>query len=196
MKNLITFFLLFLSFALYAQEPTRCGTDEIFEEQLQDPKFKRSYQKLERLAKKAEDAKRASNMPDLPITIPVIVHVIHFGEPYGEDNHLSIEFVQESIDDLNQNFAGEFSIEPTANTQINFCIANASTTGEPIEGIRYYDWDTLGIESWDATAFYNNNIEVSNLLGYDRNNYCNVFVAPFTSPLGFAYLPHQIMGYM
>ncbi|MDA7648719.1 hypothetical protein N8580_00110 [Akkermansiaceae bacterium] len=53
MKNLITFFLLFLSFALYAQEPTRCGTDEIFEEQLQDPKFKRSYLKLEKIAKEA-----------------------------------------------------------------------------------------------------------------------------------------------
>jgi hypothetical protein len=178
----------------FAQEPARCGTDEIFEQQLQDPKFKRSYQKLERLAKKAEDAKRASNMPDLPITVPIIVHIIHFGEPYGEDSHLSVEFIQEAIDDLNQNFAGGFSIEPTANTQINFCIANASTTGEPIEGIRYYDWDTLGIEPWDATAFYNNHTGVSNLLGYDRNNYCNVFVAPFNSPLGFAYLPSSNYG--
>ena len=90
-----------------------------------------------------------------------------------------MEFIQEAFDNLNDNFAGEFSDVPTANTQINFCIANASTDGEPIEGIRYYDWDNLNIEEWDATAFYNNHIQVSNQIGYDRNNYCNVFIATF-----------------
>ena len=75
-----------------------------------------------------------------------------------------------------------------------FAFANASTDGEPIEGIRYYDWDNLNIEEWDATAFYNNHIQVSNQIGYDRNNYCNVFIAPFGSPLGFAYLPPTNYG--
>jgi len=130
--------------SITAQTPTRCGTDLLFEQQLQDPKFKRSYLKLKKIAKEAEEAKRASSMPDLPITIPVIVHVIHFGEPYGVDNHLSIEYVQDAIDNANQNFAGEFSSDPTANTQIDFCIANASTSGTSIEGIRYYDWNDLG----------------------------------------------------
>ena len=121
MKYLITLISLLLAVALHAQQPTRCGTDEILLQQLQDPKFKRSYQKLEKLAKKAEEAKRASFMPDLPITIPVIVHVIHFGEPYGTDYHLPVEFIQEAFDDLNDNFAGEFSDDPTTNTQIDFC---------------------------------------------------------------------------
>ena len=190
----LVFLFSFFSNISFSQEPTRCGTDEILEQQLQDPIFKRSYFKFQKKAKELEENKRATNSVDPPITIPIIVHVIHFGEPYGEDNHLSVEFIQEAIDDLNQNFAGEFSLEPTANTQINFCIANASNTGEPIEGIRYYDWDTLGIEDWDATAFYYNHTEVSDLLGYDRNNYCNVFVAPFGSPLGFAYLPSSNYG--
>jgi len=179
---------------IFSQEPTRCGTDILFEQQLKDPKFKRSYQKLESIAKKSEETIRISNKSDLPITIPVIVHVIHFGEPYGTDYHLPVEFIQEAFDNLNDNFAGEFSDVPTANTQINFCIANASTDGEPIEGIRYYDWDNLNIEEWDATAFYNNHIQVSNQIGYDRNNYCNVFIAPFGSPLGFAYLPPTNYG--
>lgn len=177
---------------LSAQEPARCGTDEIFELQLQDQKFERSYQKLEKLAKKAEEAKRASSMPNLPVTVPVIVHVIHFGEQYGVGNHLPIEYVQEAIDNANQNFAGEFSDDPTANTQIDFCIANASTSGAPIEGIRYYNWDDLGFGS--ISNFYSNNINVSNLIGYDRSNYCNIFVAPFTSPLGFAYLAPSNYG--
>lgn len=37
---------------IFSQEPTRCGTDILFEQQLKDPKFKRSYQKLESIAKK------------------------------------------------------------------------------------------------------------------------------------------------
>lgn len=192
MNKLFTLLLLLLTFPLLGQD--RCATDILFEQQLKDPKFKRSYFKLEKAAQKAEEAKRASSMSNLPVTIPVIVHIIHLGEPYGTDYHLPVEFVQEAIDNLNDNFAGEFSDDPTANTQINFCIANASTNGAPIEGIRYYDWDNLDIEEWDATAFYNNHIQVSNQIGYDRNNYCNVFVAPFSSPLGFAYIPSSNFG--
>ena len=90
-------------------------------------------------------------MPDLPITVPVIVHIIHEGEPYGTGNHFTTEYVEETIDNLNENFAGEFSSDPTANTEINFCIANNSTTGEPIDGIRYYNWNDL--YSYDINTF-------------------------------------------
>lgn len=192
MNKLFTLLLLLLTLPLFGQD--RCGTDVLFEQQLKDPKFKRSYFRLEKMAQKAEESKRALAMPDLPITVPVIVHVIHFGEPYGEENHLTIEYVQETFDDLNQNFAGEFSDDPTSNTQINFCIANASTTGEAIEGIKYYDWDDLGLGDWTSSVVYDNNTALSDLLGYDKNNYCNVFVAPFNSPLGFAYLPSSNYG--
>jgi hypothetical protein len=193
-STLLILLAVLISGGTTAQNPTRCGTDLLFEQQLQDPKFKRSYQKLERIAKKAEDTKRLAALPNLPITVPVIVHVIHFGEPYGVDNHLSIEYVQDAIDNANQNFAGEFSSDPTANTQIDFCIANASTSGTSIEGIRYYDWNDLGFGSWSSSTFYDNNVAISNLLGYDRNNYCNIFIAPFGNPLGFAYLPPTNYG--
>ena len=192
MNKLFSLLLLFTTFTLWGQD--RCGTDLLFEQQLQDPKFKRSYQKLERIAKKAENTKRLSALPDLPINVPVIVHIIHFGENYGEENHLTTEYVQEAIDNANQNFSGDFNDDPTTNTQINFCIANASTSGSPIEGIRYYDWDDLGLGNWTPDVFYNNHIDVSNLIGYDRNNYCNIFVAPFSSPLGFAYIPPTNFG--
>jgi len=190
----LAFLFSFFSNISFSQEPTRCGTDEIFEQQLQDPKFKRSYQKLERMVKKVENQKRLSTQPTPPITVPVIVHIIHLGENYGEDNHLTTEFIQEAIDNANENFAGGFNNDPTTNTQINFCIANASTDGSPIEGIRYYDWDDLGLGDWTSDVFYNNHTSVSNLIGYDRNNYCNIFVAPFGSPLGFAYLPPTNFG--
>ena len=63
MNKLFTLLLLLLTLPILGQD--RCATDILLEQQLQDPKFKRSYQKLEKLAKKAEDVKRASNMPDM-----------------------------------------------------------------------------------------------------------------------------------
>ena len=37
-------------------------------------------------------------------TIPVIVHIFHEGEEYGEGSHLTQEIVIEAIDHLNQTF--------------------------------------------------------------------------------------------
>lgn len=195
MKKLFALLLLFTTFTLWGQD--RCGTDAILEQQLQDPKFARSFAKLE---KKAQDLQKSrSSMPDLPITIPTIVHIIHLGDPYGVGDHFTTEWVEDAIDNLNANFAGDFSSDPTSNTQINFCIANLSTTGNPIEGIQYHTWDEIANEIGVSTTFsnnnfYNNNLAVSNAIGYDRINYCNIFIAPFTSPLGFAYLSPSITG--
>ena len=99
-----------------SQNVERCGTDQLLEQQLQDEKYARSYFKIQKKVEELQESR--STMPDLPITIPVIVHIIHEGEPYGTDNHFTTEYVYEAIDDLNQNFAGEFSDDPTANTQI------------------------------------------------------------------------------
>ena len=173
----------------------RCGTDEILEQQLQDKKFARSYFKLQKSVEDLQVSRSA--MPDLPITIPVIVHIIHEGEPYGTDNHFTTEYVYDAIEDLNQNFAGEFSDDPTANTQIDFCIATNSVNGNPIDGIRYYNWNDFGydynINQFDDTNI--NNINLANDIGYDRNNYCNIYVLGWGGgPLGFAYTPPSNYG--
>ena len=193
MKKLLALFLLLTTFTLFGQEE-RCGTDALLEQQLQDPKYRRSFFKLEKQIEQLQ--KSRSSMPDLPITVPVIVHIIHEGEPYGTGNHFTTEYVEETIDNLNENFAGEFSSDPTANTEINFCIANNSTTGEPIDGIRYYNWNDL--YDYDINTFDDggtNNINLAIDIGYDRPNYCNIYVLDWGGgPLGFAYIPPSNYG--
>lgn len=178
----------------FSQDVERCGTDVLFEQQMQDPKFSRSFFKLEKEIEKMRSVTTKSS--NTPITVPVIVHIIHEGEPYGTGNHFTTEYVEETIDNLNQNFAGEFTSDPTANTEISFCIANNSTTGEPIDGIRYYNWNDL--YSYDINTFDDggtNNINLANLIGYDRPNYCNIYVLDWGGgPLGFAYIPPSDYG--
>ena len=53
MNKLFTLLLLLLTFPLLGQD--RCATDILFEQQLKDPKFKRSYFKLEKAAQKARE---------------------------------------------------------------------------------------------------------------------------------------------
>ena len=191
----LVFLLSFFTNISFSQEVQRCGTDEILEQQLQDKKFARSYFKLQKSVEDLQVSRSA--MPDLPITIPVIVHIIHEGEPYGTDNHFTTEYVYDAIENLNQNFAGEFSDDPTANTQIDFCIATNSVNGNPIDGIRYYNWNDFGydynINQFDDTNI--NNINLANDIGYDRNNYCNIYVLGWGGgPLGFAYTPPSNYG--
>lgn len=178
----------------FSQDVERCGTDVLFEQQMQDPKFSRSFFKLEKEIEKMRSVTTKSS--NTPITVPVIVHIIHEGEPYGTGNHFTTEYVEETIDNLNQNFAGEFTSDPTANTQINFCIANNSTTGESIDGIRYYNWNDLydyDISTFDDNA--NNSANLSNTIGYDLDNYCNIYVLDWVGgALGFAYVPPSPYG--
>ena len=186
-------FSLFNNISL-SQDVERCGTDVLFEQQMQDPKFSRSFFKLEKEIEKMRSV--TSKSSNTPITVPVIVHIIHEGEPYGTGNHFTTEYIEETIDNLNQNFAGEFTSDPTANTEISFCIANNSTTGEPINGIRYYNWNDL--YDYDINTFDNegsNNINLATTIGYDLNNYCNIYVLDWGGgPLGFAYIPPSPYG--
>jgi hypothetical protein len=197
MKVISALLVLMAFSSVFAQDTTRCGTDVLLEQQLNDPEFERSYFKLQKeISKHQRSLTQRKSLPNLPVTVPVIVHVIHEGEPYGTGNHLTTEFVQETIDNANQNFAGEFSDDPTANTQINFCIANNSVDGDPIDGIRYYDWNDL--YSYDIGTFpdgFLNDVNLANLIGYDRQNYCNIYVLDWGgNPLGFAYLPSADYG--
>jgi hypothetical protein len=191
MKKLLIILLLLVPYIFLGQE--KCGTDAILEQQLQDPKFARSFAKLEKRVQDLQKSKSVFN----PITIPVIVHIIHEGEPYGTGYHFTTDYVYEAIDNLNENFAGEFSDDPTANTQISFCVATNSVDGDPIDGIRYYNWNDFGYD-YDINEFRDdnlNNVNLANDISYDRPNYCNIYVLNWGGgTLGFAYVPPSNYG--
>lgn len=125
------------------------------------------------------------------ITLPVVVHVVHNGEPVGSGTNLSQAQVQSQIEVLNEDFRRKpgtrgFNDDPAgADIEIEFCLSsvdkNGNTMTEP--GIHRYngnqaDWSRDDIENklkpnsfWDPNKFYNIwtvkfSATDANLLGY------------------------------
>lgn len=73
--------------------------------------------------------------------IPVVVHVLHFGESIGVDRNLAADRIQSQIDILNNDFgklAGTpgFNTHPVGvDTRIRFCLAAVDPNGQPTTGI-------------------------------------------------------------
>lgn len=128
-------------------------------------------------------------------TIPVIVHIFHEGEEYGEGSHLTQETVIEAIDHLNQVFSG--LTEDNNDTFIDFCISNETLSGAQAFGILYHDLNDY--EPYDGSLgnITNNNfyIGLQNAHSYSVSNYMEIFVAPWTSGYaGFTSTPPSNLG--
>lgn len=73
--------------------------------------------------------------------IPVVVHVLHLGEAYGEGSHFSKQQVERQISILNEDFRRRpgtrgFNTHPEGgDAQIEFVLARVAPDGSPTEGI-------------------------------------------------------------
>ena len=81
------------------------------------------------------------------ITIPVVVHIFHKGEPSGVGTNISVAQIQSQIDVLNEDFRRLnsnllFSPAPfrgeSADPLIQFCLAQQKPDGSPTDGIIRY----------------------------------------------------------
>jgi hypothetical protein len=194
--------LSFLNNISFSQEPTRCGTDEILEQQLLDPKFERSFNTVMDVL--SSQSQRASSNETL--TIPVVVHVFHDGDDYGTGSNISDEVIYDAIANLNACFAGEpwhttthsGVTHPYSDSNIEFCLASIDPDGNPTNGITRQNPDTI-------VGYTQNGMTTTSLLAetHEHNlkelcywpiqDYCNIYVLHKLnggySPLGFAYLP-------
>lgn len=107
------------------------------------------------------------------ITIPVVVHVIHSGEPYGTGANITDEQVQSQITVMNQDYR-RMASTPGYNTSavgadimIQFALAKVDVNGNPTNGIDrvnmcYPDWAQTDIDGyvkpntiWNPTQYMN-----------------------------------------
>ncbi len=112
-----------------------CGTDERHELLLRtDATYRKNFllysQQLDSVLNNTPHDPRV-----LPpqYTIPVVVHVIHLGEPVGTGSNLSDAQILDAIDGLNQRFAN--SNGQGADCEISFCLATRTPEGCPTNGI-------------------------------------------------------------
>lgn len=148
---------------------------------------------FEKWLKKAEEAERAARITDNDqvYSIPVVVHVLHFGEPTGTGRNLSAERIQSQIDILNQDFgrlAGTpgFNSHPAgADTRIRFCLATTDPQGNATSGIVRIN------ANQDGFNFQTDNLLLKNLSLWDETRYLNIWTCKILGDnyIGYAQYP-------
>lgn len=130
------------------------------------------------------------------ITIPVIVHVVHNGEPVGQGRNLSEAQVKAQLETLNEDFRRRggtrgFNADPAgADIEIEFCPAAIDRQGRAMAE-RGIDRVNGNRANWDRD-------EIEGVLKpstfWDSNKYFNIWVLEFNSAdrlLGYAQFPSQ-----
>lgn len=128
------------------------------------------------------------------VTIPVVFHIIHNGDPIGANENLAESLILAQLEQLNHDFAllnSDASLIPplfqpvAANTDIQFCLAQRRPDGTPTDGINRVQYAQA---SW-TTNQINSTLKPATI--WDRNQYLNVWSVVFSSSslLGFAQFP-------
>jgi PKD repeat protein len=141
----------------------------------------------------AYQAEAANRGPENIVTIPVVVHVIHNGEPVGSSANISQAQIQSQIDVLNEDFrrtgAGANNHPAGADTEIQFALALLDPVGNilPEPGIHRVNG---GRPSWTFDAIQNN---LKPNTSWDPLRYCNIWTVQFGGDaqdlLGYAQFP-------
>ncbi|RAV98063.1 hypothetical protein DQQ10_25350 [Pseudochryseolinea flava] len=123
--------------------------------------------------------------------IPVVVHVIHFGEPLGTGANISDEQILSQIDVLNKDYARlnddasntpEMFLGVAGAMDIRFELARRTPDGLPTDGIVRING---GRESWSM----NDDAEFKSLSYWNSENYLNIWVINLTGYLGYSQFP-------
>jgi hypothetical protein len=180
MKILFSVLFILILNVSFSQEISFCGFDDINN----DRDFVTIYTPLDR-----------DSVEWVPRSIPVIVHVLHTGEPYGTFPNISEEVVIQQIQRLNNVLAGEESAT-MSNSNISFCIANLGNPSHPEYGIRHHNITQA------PPIYLNSHVWVTNIFDHISNNYainpdiyCNIYVYQYQiGPEGAAWFPPSNNG--
>lgn len=127
------------------------------------------------------DSPTGTEPPEAPPVIPVVVHVLHKGEPVGTGYNLPAARILRQIEILNEDFRrkegtrGHNTHADGADTGIEFTLARSDPKGSPTNGIHRVDITTIAnpIPENDQFRHYAH-------YGYwDHRHYMNVWILPY-----------------
>ncbi len=187
MKKFLFTVALFTTFAAIGQHI--CGTQHFIEKRIsENPDLKADYdamlQSLHHMQQKGVSASRNAKKI---IYVPVVFHVIHDGDAYGQGENITDEQILSQIDALNRDFSLSNSdtsnIPPifkplAANTYIQFCMARFDPQGNPTNGIDRIQFNKA---SWDTENEIETQLKPSTI--WDRSKYMNIWVCRFGGTL-------------
>lgn len=125
--------------------------------------------------------------------IPVVVHVVHNGEPVGTGANILEAQVQSQIEVLNEDFrriSGTNGFNPNGvDTQIEFYLATLDPEGNTLSepGIHRYDG---GLPIWPTGIFTSVDSQLKPATIWDPNRYFNIWTVNFGGFVG-----RNLLGY-
>lgn len=191
------FFLTIFSYSQNTKEVTRCAADEYNELLLKKyPEMKKQREALEkRISKKIIEQSREQGGRRVVYTIPVVVHVIHNGEPIGTGANISDAQVLSQIQVLNEDFRrmigtrGHNTHPDGADVEVEFCLAKQTPDGCTTSGINRIDMSGTST-SWSGPGG-NTDTVLKPATIWDASKYMNMWSVNFSDNtlLGYAQFP-------
>jgi hypothetical protein len=188
-RIVITIVLGAISFSLMGQD--RCGTVQYTKKLQSQDRLLHSEQHFEDWIIRKADITRQSRSKTEPYKIPVVVHVIHNGEPVGTGTNISDAQVHSQIKVLNEDFRREnadagntpsiFS-SVAGSMDIEFILAKRTPEGGASNGI-------VRVQGPKSQWTSNDNGELKNLSYWPAEDYMNLWVCNITDFLGYAQFP-------
>lgn len=187
-----------------------CPTDVLWERQQVQAGARRDFARFQEAVKAQEMRNRfrahspaGHRMSGEIYQIPVVVHVMHIGEPVGSGSNISNEQVWSAIEALNADFrrlAGTPGEGSGVDTEIEFVLASRSPDGAPTTGIVRADASGLaGFATGGIRVLGSQGADEAEVKGWSvwpADSYLNVWVVPEidnndggTGIQGYAYLP-------
>ncbi len=195
------FFVIGVTITINAQDnhPHKCGFEHSLQElQHQYPEEFHSEHQFERWIEDKIEYRRQNPSRTLTgvLELPVVVHVIHNGEPIGTGANISASQIYSQLNVMNEDFRrepgtnGSNSHPEGADSEIEFCLAQIDPNGNPTDGINRVD---LGVSDWDRITFES---VAKPATQWNPDEYLNIWVPETlgeTSPgfilLGYAQFP-------
>lgn len=187
-----------ISFMLHAQEnitSEKCGSDALHQMLWeQDEAYRTAIEANEQLIKQLIEENPGFRNENNVLTIPVVVHVIHLGEPVGTGNNISDAQILGAIQGLNDRFRNANGLG--VNFHMEFCLAVRDPNNQPTNGIIRVDGSGVPDYADNGINFGSdqcggNETAVKNLSRWPVSQYYNIWVVNRICGgwAGYAYYP-------
>jgi hypothetical protein len=148
MKTTLLFFFFFSLriVSTFAQE-SECATDYVHSKlMLEDAAYRNQIISLEeQIAGIIQNS--GARTPHAVVTLPIVVHVIHLGEPVGTGTNISDAQIQAAIAGLNSRWRNSNGLG--VDFEVDFCLASRDPAGNATNGINRVDGSAVpNYPSW------------------------------------------------
>jgi PKD repeat protein len=174
-------FLLILStvfFLANSQAQRSCGASHAHEELLKThPELKKQLLLQEKKLQERIKINRTRKNAEQVYQVPVVIHVIHLGEPINQVNNISKEQIDSGMAAINRAFRNVHG--QSEDIKIEFVLAKVDTNGNPTDGINRFD--ASGIPGYATDGIYRQSVGASQdtikaLTGWPAQHYYNIWL--------------------